>query len=91
MKNILTDTFIQDNGRPNIIITDPPREGMHKEVVSQICKVGAKKIVYVSCNSSTQGRDISMMKEVYHITHIQPIDMFPQTHHVENIVVLERR
>ena len=91
MKNIFTDEFIQKNGKPNIIITDPPRDGMHKKVVAQILKIRPKRIVYVSCNSATQARDLALMNERYKVTHIQPIDMFPQTHHVENIIVLEDR
>ena len=89
MKEIFTDEFISKNGRPDIIITDPPRDGMHKKVVEQILKIRAKKIIYVSCNSATQARDLSLLKEIYMVTHIQPVDMFPQTHHVENIVVLK--
>jgi 23S rRNA (uracil1939-C5)-methyltransferase len=89
MKEIFTDEFITKNGNPDVIITDPPRDGMHKKVVEQILKIGAKRIVYVSCNSATQARDIALMDEKYKVIHIQPIDMFPQTHHVENIVVLE--
>lgn len=91
MKDILTEQFIKDNGKPNIIITDPPRDGMHKKVVTQIMHIRPKRIVYVSCNSSTQARDISLMKEDYRIKKIQSIDMFPQTHHVENIIVLEKK
>ena len=89
MKDIFSDNFIEENGCPDIIITDPPRDGMHKKVIEQILKIKAKRIVYVSCNSATQARDINILKELYKITNIQPIDMFPQTHHVENIVVLE--
>ena len=89
MKEIFTDEFITKNGNPDVIITDPPRDGMHKKVVEQILKIGAKRIVYVSCNSATQARDIALMDEKYKVIHIQPIDMFPQTHHVENIIVLE--
>ena len=91
MKDIFTGEFIKENGSPDIIITDPPRDGMHKKVVEQILKIAASRIVYVSCNSATQARDLSLMKEKYKVTHIQPIDMFPQTHHVENIIVLEHR
>jgi len=91
MKAIFTDEFIEKNGTPDIIITDPPRDGMHKQVVEQILKIEAKRIVYISCNSATQARDLSLMDELYKVIHIQPIDMFPQTHHVENIVVLEKR
>tara|TARA_Y100000385_G_scaffold174857_1_gene180780 strand:+ start:903 stop:2318 length:1416 start_codon:yes stop_codon:yes gene_type:complete len=89
MKEIFTDEFISENGNPDIIITDPPRDGMHKKVVKQILKIGAKRIVYISCNSATQARDLSLMDNLYKVTQIQPIDMFPQTHHVENIVILE--
>jgi len=91
MKEIFTDEFIAKNGNPDVIITDPPRDGMHKKVVEQILKIGAKRIVYVSCNSATQARDLSLMDDKYKVSHIQPVDMFPQTHHVENIVVLEKR
>ena len=90
MKKSFTDEFIKKNGTPDIIITDPPRDGMHKKVVEQLLKIGAKQIVYISCNSSTQARDLALMDSMYKVTHIQPLDMFPQTHHVENIVVLER-
>ena len=89
MKEIFTDEFIAKNGNPNVIITDPPRDGMHKKVVEQILKIEAKRIIYVSCNSATQARDLALMDEKYKVVHIQPVDMFPQTHHVENIVVLE--
>ena len=89
MKEIFTDEFITQNETPDIIIADPPRDGMHKKVVEQILKIGAKRIVYVSCNSATQARDLALMDIKYKVTHIQPVDMFPQTYHVENIVVLE--
>ena len=89
MKEIFTDEFIAQNGTPDVIITDPPRDGMHKKVVEQILKIGAKRVVYVSCNSATQARDLALMDELYKVSHIQPVDMFPQTHHVENIIVLE--
>jgi len=89
MKDIFTDEFIAINGSPDVIITDPPRDGMHKKVVEQILKIKAERIVYVSCNSATQARDMSLMKDLYELKNIQPIDMFPQTHHVENIAVLE--
>jgi 23S rRNA (uracil1939-C5)-methyltransferase len=91
MKEIFTDEFITKNGNPDVIITDPPRDGMHKKVVEKILKIGAKRIVYVSCNSATQARDFALMSEKYKLIHIQPVDMFPQTHHVENIVVMELR
>ena len=89
MKEIFTDEFIVENGTPDVIITDPPRDGMHKKVVEQILKIGSKRIVYISCNSATQARDLSLMDNLYKVTQIQPVDMFPQTHHVENIVILE--
>jgi 23S rRNA (uracil1939-C5)-methyltransferase len=91
MKTIFNSDFIAQNGTPDIIITDPPRDGMHKDVVEQILKIAPKKIVYVSCNSATQARDIEMMKDIYTITKTQAVDMFPQTHHVENVVLLEKR
>ena len=90
MKEIFSEEFIEKNGNPDIIITDPPRDGMHKKVVAQILNIMPRKIIYVSCNSATQARDINLMKDRYSVTHIQPVDMFPQTHHVENIVVLEK-
>ena len=91
MKNIFNAEFIAENGVPDIIITDPPRDGMHKDVVAQILAIAPKKVVYVSCNSATQARDLEMMKGVYQITKTQAVDMFPQTHHVENVVLLEKR
>ncbi len=91
MKNLLNDDFILANGKPDVIITDPPRDGMHKDVVRQILTMEPKSVVYVSCNSATQARDLEMMKENYLIKKIQPVDMFPQTHHVENVVLLERK
>ena len=89
IKEIFTDEFIRKNGTPDVIITAPPRDGMHKKVVEQILKIGARRIVYISCNSATQARDLSLMDNLYKVTQIQPVDMFPQTHHVENILVLE--
>tara|TARA_R110002050_G_scaffold267266_2_gene408904 strand:+ start:55630 stop:57039 length:1410 start_codon:yes stop_codon:yes gene_type:complete len=91
MKNIFNPEFIAENGTPDIIITDPPRDGMHKDVVEQIIAIAPKKIVYVSCNSATQARDLEMMNDLYKITKSQAVDMFPQTHHVENVVLLEKR
>lgn len=91
MKKVLTDDFIATHGRPDVIITDPPREGMHKEVVEQILKVAPQKVIYVSCNSATQARDLALMDEMYKVTRVRPVDMFPQTHHVENVVLLEKR
>jgi 23S rRNA (uracil1939-C5)-methyltransferase len=91
MKNVFNDDFITQHGQPDVIITDPPRDGMHKDVVEQLLKIGADKIVYVSCNSATQARDLALMDEQYKVTRVRPVDMFPQTHHVENVVLLERR
>lgn len=89
MKEIFTEEFIKQNLYPDVIITDPPRDGMHKKVVAQILSILPKKIIYVSCNSATQARDISLLKEKYIVSNIQTVDMFPQTHHVENIALLE--
>jgi len=91
MKTIFNDTFIKTNGHPDVIITDPPRDGMHKDVVQQILKILPSKIVYVSCNSATQARDLEILNPSYSITKTQAVDMFPQTHHVENVVLLEKR
>ncbi len=91
MKTIFNETFIQQNGTPDVIITDPPRDGMHANVVRQILQIAPNKVVYVSCNSATQARDLAAMKELYWVSKVQPVDMFPQTHHVENVVLLEKR
>ena len=91
MKTVFNDDFIAQHGQPDVIITDPPRDGMHKDVVEQLLKIGADKIVYVSCNSATQARDLALMDEQYKVTRVRPVDMFPQTHHVENVVLLEKR
>lgn len=91
MKDILTDAFIAEHGRPDVIITDPPRAGMHEDVVKVIMNAEPARIVYVSCNPATQARDLAMMMEKYTITAVQPVDMFPHTHHVENVVQLTRR
>jgi 23S rRNA (uracil1939-C5)-methyltransferase len=91
MKNVFNTEFIVKNGQPDVIITDPPRDGMHKDVVQQILNIAPDKVVYVSCNSATQARDLALMKDLYKIIKTQAVDMFPQTHHVENVVLLERR
>jgi 23S rRNA (uracil1939-C5)-methyltransferase len=91
MKTVLNQTVVSEYGTPDVLITDPPRDGMHKEVVEEILKIGPNRIVYVSCNSATQARDLGLMKEQYKILKVQPVDMFPQTHHVENVVLLEKR
>ena len=83
--------FIKTHGKPDIIITDPPRDGMHKDVVEQILNIEPDKIVYVSCNSATQARDLALMDAAYKVIKTQAVDMFPQTFHVENVVLLERR
>jgi 23S rRNA (uracil1939-C5)-methyltransferase len=91
MKKILTSDFIALHGRPVVIITDPPRAGMDEEVIKTILEAAPEKVVYMSCNPATQARDLALMDEFYQITRIQPVDMFPHTHHVENVVLLERR
>ncbi len=91
MAKIFNQDFIQKNGKPDVIITDPPRDGMHKKVVEQILHILPNKIVYVSCNSATQARDLALMKDHYTISKMQAVDMFPQTHHVENVVLLTKR
>ncbi|MEG1615422.1 MAG: 23S rRNA (uracil(1939)-C(5))-methyltransferase RlmD [Bacteroidales bacterium] len=89
MKDILTLDFIKEHGRPDVIITDPPRAGMHEDVVNAILFAAPKRIVYVSCNPATQARDLQLLDVKYKVTKIQPVDMFPHTHHVENVVLLE--
>jgi len=90
MKTVFNTEFLATHGVPDVVITDPPRDGMHKLVVEQLLKVMPKQIVYVSCNSATQARDLALMKAHYTIEKVQPVDMFPQTHHVENIVLLRK-
>lgn len=90
MRKVFDDNFSATYGHPDLIITDPPREGMHPDVVQQLIKIGVKRIVYVSCNSATQARDLEILKDHYNLTKVQPVDMFPQTHHVENVVLLEK-
>jgi len=91
MKDILTPQFIAENGAPDVIITDPPRAGMHADVVATILKAAPKRIVYVSCNPATQARDVAILDEFYQIEKIQPVDTFPHTHHVENVVLLVKK
>jgi 23S rRNA (uracil1939-C5)-methyltransferase len=88
MKDILTDDFIREHGRPDIIITDPPRAGMHPDVVKTILNARPQRIVYVSCNPATQARDLQMLDELYRVDAVLPVDMFPHTPHVENVVML---
>ena len=90
MAKVFNSEFITQNGQPDLIITDPPRDGMHKKVVAQILNILPEKVVYISCNSATQARDLALMKEDYIIERSQAVDMFPQTHHVENVVLLKR-
>ena len=91
MKSVFNDDFIEANGRPDVIITDPPRDGMHKKVIDQIKNISPIKIIYVSCNSATQARDLELLKDDYDVIQSQAIDMFPQTHHVENVVLLKKK
>ena len=91
MKDILTEDFIHEHGRPDVIITDPPRAGMHPDVVNVILGAKPKRIVYVSCNPATQARDLQLMDAEYKVAEVQPVDMFPHTPHVENVVLLEKR
>ena len=91
MKHVFNTAFIEANGEPDVVITDPPRDGMHKDVVAQLISLGPAKIVYVSCNSATQARDLALLDPYYSVKRVQPVDMFPQTFHVENVVLLEKR
>lgn len=91
MKDVLSESFFASNGKPDVIITDPPRAGMHEDVIKIIAGAAPERIVYISCNPSTQSRDIQLLSDNYHVAGVQPVDMFPHTHHVENVVLLERR
>ena len=91
MKDILNRDFIQQHGRPDVIITDPPRAGMHGDVVDAILFAAPQRIVYVSCNPATQARDLQLLDAHYRVARVQPVDMFPHTQHVENVVLLLRR
>ncbi len=91
MKDILTQEFINEHGRPDVIITDPPRAGMHTDVINVLLFAEPKRIVYVSCNPATQARDLQLLDGKYRVAAVQPVDMFPHTHHVENVVLLEKR
>ena len=91
MKDVLTDDFIAEHGRPEVMIIDPPRAGMHEDVVKVILNAEPQRLVYVSCNPATQARDIALLDEKYRIVEIQPVDMFPHTHHVENVTLLEKK
>lgn len=91
MKDVLTNEFVQAHGKPDVIITDPPRAGMHTDVVRCLLDVEAERIVYVSCNAATQARDLELLSEKYEVVRIKPVDMFPHTQHVENVVLLQRK
>ena len=91
MKDILNREFISKYGSPDVIITDPPRAGMHKDVIDTILFAHPKRIVYVSCNPATQARDLQLLDSDYEVTRVQPVDMFPHTQHVENVVLLSVR
>ncbi len=91
MKDILNDDFVAKYGKPDVIITDPPRAGMHEDVINVILNAAPKRVVYVSCNPATQARDLQLLDEKYKVTKVQPVDMFPHTQHVENVVLLEKK
>ncbi|MCC2546626.1 23S rRNA (uracil(1939)-C(5))-methyltransferase RlmD [Hymenobacter sp. BT175] len=91
MKDVLNAEFIEKHGRPDVVITDPPRAGMHEDVIARLLEMRAPRIVYVSCNPATQARDLELLDPAYKVTRVQPVDMFPHTHHVENVVLLELR
>lgn len=91
MKDVLTVSFVEEHGKPDVIITDPPRAGMHSDVIKCLLEVEASKIVYVSCNAATQARDLELLSEKYKVDRIKPVDMFPHTQHVENVVLLSRK
>ena len=91
MKDMLTPDFVAQHGQPDVVITDPPRAGMHPDVIQTLLQVAPERIVYVSCNPATQARDLQLMDAQYKVAEVQPVDMFPHTHHVENVVLLEKR
>ena len=91
MKKVFNDSFIKRHGEADVVITDPPRDGMHSDVIHQLIKLSAPKVVYVSCNSATQARDLALLDPYYKVIKSQAVDMFPQTHHIENVVLLEKR
>jgi 23S rRNA (uracil1939-C5)-methyltransferase len=91
IKDVLCESFFESYGKPDVIITDPPRAGMHEDVIKTIAQAAPEKIVYISCNPSTQSRDIQSLSGIYYVADVQPVDMFPHTHHVENVVLLKRR
>jgi 23S rRNA (uracil1939-C5)-methyltransferase len=89
MKDVLSDEFVARNGRPDVIILDPPRAGVDERVIEVILRAAPERMVYVSCNPATQARDLNMLDSKYRVVKVQPVDMFPHTHHVENVVLLE--
>jgi 23S rRNA (uracil1939-C5)-methyltransferase len=91
IKDLLSEQFLSEHGRPDVVITDPPRAGMHEDVVRMLLKAAPQKIVYVSCNPATQARDLKLLAETYTVTAIQPVDMFPHTIHVENVALLVKK
>jgi len=91
MKDVLNEEFITKHGHPDVIITDPPRAGMHDDVIKALLFASPQKIVYVSCNPATQARDLALLDSQYAVKTVQPVDMFPHTHHVENVVLLVKR
>jgi 23S rRNA (uracil1939-C5)-methyltransferase len=91
MRDVLSDAFFATSGKPDVIITDPPRAGMHEDVINVIASAAPERIVYISCNPATQSRDIQLLSNLYYVAIVQPVDMFPHTHHVENVVLLKRR
>ena len=91
MKDVLDEAFVECNGRPDVVILDPPREGIPEDVARTILGAAPERIVYVSCNPATQARDLALLDADYRVLRIQPVDMFPHTHHVENVVLLVRR
>ena len=91
MLELLDADFVAREGRPDVLIADPPRAGMHPKVVEKLLEIAPQRMVYVSCNPATQARDLAVLKAAYQVTRVQPVDMFPHTKHVENVVLLERR
>lgn len=91
VSDIATDKFFEEHGRPDVIITDPPRAGMHEKLIQQLLRMRAPRVVYVSCNPATQARDLQLLDEAYKVIKLQPVDMFPHTHHIENVALLELR
>ena len=88
MIKICNEEFFETHGKPDVVITDPPRAGMHEKLVQKLLEIAAPKIVYVSCNTATQARDIALLQEKYKVEKVQPVDMFPHTHHIESVALL---